>query len=785
MKQNYFKGLFGAVGIVLLMLPTFAHAQMAESDIITMTQTSFANFKANKWNNFGSYWGWMTADGTGYRYFWEQALCMMALEDEAEYGTSPDAKAMVVQNLDGFITYYGSGYGLGWNDYIDDIGWVQCAFARGFRITGDRKYLNAATQMFNVGFSRGNLGPVARWANTNKDGREGLWWRVSHNRYMGYDATGKGGTEGTGAEVKNQDFYKSPLSTSPHIVTGAYLYKFTGKQEYLDKAIKLWEWEINTLWEPSDDSGIHEGQNIPREDMVATYGTGFEAVTSGLRSRRTMHDLSTFFEGTNALYKCTGDRRFLAYCWKIVNSVLYHRLDATSTIQNAFSAKDGSWCWEAGRAWTMFCADNNLWDFKGNIPIIEGKYTDYTGVEKPYTSKVIGTIKTIPNNWTLYQFMANSAKVIKDDIAHNIILPTNRASNNIWGNTLVISDAVKLEAENATQVNGPKIGLGTGKYTASGQQIMVTPISVVDVTSASNGKKVSNTGWGNNLEFTYTAKSAGTCYLEVTYATAELRYLIIKVNSEPSKIMTCDNTGGVNTFSRQEIEVPFIAGDNKIVIGGTNLNWGPDLDYISLTMKTVASTVTPKDNTVNPLVALKSTKIEAETGLFQQPAGDPAGRPDPIATTSNTIFSGGKKISNVGGLNTATYTFNASEAGTYQLLVSYGTIVSSYIELTVNGSLQTIPCTATSSINTMKESRPIQVMLSAGSNTIMMGNNEMMGPDIDYILVNKVNAPTGIESVYSEPTILDNNYYNIYGQRVTDIKQNVIYIHNRKKFILR
>lgn len=579
MKANHCRILFCAVGISLQFLCPSARAQMADAEIKKMTETSFANFKANKWHNFGEYWGWQTKDGEGYRYYWEQALCMMALADEAEYGTTPDARDMLVKNLDGFMKKNGEGLGLGWIDYIDDFGWVQCAFARGYRITGDKKYLDAAIKIFNVGFERGTLGPTKRWENKFKDGREGLWWRVDNNRYKDFDKEGKNGVSADSKEVKNQDFYKSPLSTSPHIVTGAMLFDFTGNREYLDKAIRMWEWEINTLWEFSDDSGIHEGENIPREAM-----NGWEAIKPGLRNRRTMHDLSTFFEGTHGLYQCTGDKRYLAYCWKIVNSVLIHRLDKNSAIQNAFSARDGAWCWEAGRAWTMFCADNNLWNFKGGIPLVEGSYTDYTGTPKTYTSKVKGNLTKIPNDWTLYQFMANSAKQIQESNGTSIILPTNRAVKGVWKTGFTVSKPAILEAEKPTQLNGPNVGKSTGKKGAQGEEL-VGKITVADVPSASGGKKVTNVGWGNTLQFTYNATNACTARFEVAYATPEPRTITLGVNGEAPVVLACENTGGPNVFKTQTIEIQLRAGINKFVLGGTDTAWAPDLDYFSFSLK--------------------------------------------------------------------------------------------------------------------------------------------------------------------------------------------------------
>ena len=204
--------------------------------------------------------------------------------------------------------------------------------------------------------------------------------------------------------------------------------------------------------------------------------------------------------------------------------------------------------------------------------------------------------------------VANSGNTNADDIATEIRENiTKNAKIDVtlaqWGGCFVRFDCTDttsadvLEAEDAKQVNGTKIGLSTGKFNSSGQEIMVTPISVSDATSASNGKKVINTGWGNNLDFTYTAKSAGIAYLTLAYATAEQRYTIISVNAELPKLMICESTGSNSAFATQVIETPIKAGDNKIVVGGTNLNWAPDLDYISILMKTINTDIKPIYNT--------------------------------------------------------------------------------------------------------------------------------------------------------------------------------------------
>lgn len=724
-----------------------------ETAIIEMTSKSFDNFKANKWHNFGEYWGWQEANGDGYRYYWEQALCTMATANIAEYGTNEDATTVLKQNLDGFLVKYGDGVGVGWNEHIDDLGWVQCAYALGYRITRNPKYLNKAKRLFNTGFTRGNLGPYKGTENTVKDGSEGLWWRVPASRWQPNDELATSGTEGDGYVIKNQDFYKSPLAVSPHVTTGAYIYSFTGEEEYLNKAIKLWQWEVNTLWVDDDDSGLYEGYDTYRAEIVDKDGNTQPERPEGFRTRRTMHDLSSFFEATNALWMCTGEEVYLAWCWKIVNTVLQYRLDQYGIIQNAFNARDGSWCWEAGRAWTMFCADNGLWDFKGQVPTYEGTYEDYTGKSKAYTSKVKGKLNTIPNGWTLYQFMAASASRIQNSNSTCIILPTNREVD-VWSTKGKTTQ--DLEAEEAAFEN------------KDGNE----PIVAAKDAQASDGYTAKNVGNGNWLKFTTDEMRQDYYTIYVSYASDTETRLTVRANGEAATV-DCPATGG-NRFRQGHdtvsVVLPLVQGVNTIEVGSDDATC-PFIDKIFL--RRVTGINIP-------------TNGEAEGAVLDEG----------VTITKDNQASDGNTVTGLGDGRWLSFTYKAPASAYYTVNVQYASEMDRHLAIQANGGeVEDLLCAKTGDGNKFRNGYgtvTFVVYLNAGNNTIKLGLDSGEAPVLDKYTVTfssfKQEA-TGIDTVTTpsagnaeaRPT----GWFTPQGIRVAKPSKKGLYIKDGKKVIVK
>lgn len=717
-----------------------------EQAVQQMADQSFDNFKANKWHNFGDYWGWQTKDGDGYRYYWEQNLCMMATAAVAEYGTHPEAKDMSILNTDGFTARYGSNYGIGWNDYIDDIGWCLDSYLLAYRHSRQQRFLNAAVRIFNTGFKRGNLGPTNLWANTYQDGREGLWWRVDHSRWQPSNDNATQGVECSGIEVKNQDHYKSPLSTSPHIEGAAMLYVFTGDEQYLDKADKMWQWVIDTLWEKSQDKGIYEGWNTYRPNMLDKDGNWTGERQAGPRGQQKLHHVGTFLEATNALYQATGDEKYLAWCWKMVNSVLVHRLDGNGIIRNVYDSNDGSWCWEFARGMTNFCSDNMLWDFKGQIPLIEGEYTDYLGNKRTYTTKANGQQKSFPNGWTLYQWMAASASQIKDNNGTCIVLPTNRDAD-AWADLPVKAGGnMTLEAEDASLIGNAEVAKD---LQASG----------------GNTVTLNSGGW---LSFTSHQKSEGYAELSVVYATGEDRKLCVEVNGEVNGVYDCHKTGsgfkvrnGIDTLT---VSMFLLCGDNVIRLGSDD-NDCPNIDKIILR------------KLKNTLVST-SFEIEAEQ----------AGLDGSAAVSKDLQASGGNTVVGLGNGSWLSFEYTAPISGIYDISVQYMSESELPLAAVVNDGTPTeISCKATGGNKARYgvETVMFSLYIPEGANVIRLGHDAAACPVLDKISLKFSGNTSGITSV---GVSVDNRgkrlsgWYTLQGQKLDRAPaRKGLYILNGKK----
>ena len=746
-----------------LLVPKVASAQALidvydEDAIREMTEQSFHNFKDNKWGYIQTsesgdqfyVWGWKTKDGDGYRYYWEQNLCMMALAALAEYSSvSVEAKAMSELNTDGFTDKYNHNpehkWGTSWNEFTDDLGWALDSYLLAYRHSRKKAYLDAAIVIFNTAFTRGNLGPTERWENTIKDGREGLWWRVPPSRWKSTNATATQGTEGAGYEVKNQDHYKSPLGVSPVIQGGAMLYIITQDKTYLDKAEKLWEWTINTIWEKSD-KGIYEGWNCALEQRKDEDGWG--ARNEGYRGQQKLHHVGTFLEATNILWKATGEERYYAWCWKMVNSVLLYRLDNYGIIKNVFDSKDGSWCWEFGRGMTNFCADNNLWDFKGQVPLIEGEYVDFKGETKTYTTKANGALKSFPNGWTMYQWMAASASRIKDNNATCIVLPTNRDAD-VWFDLKIKgSNNMTLEAEEAT-LSGNAVA-GNDLQASGGQTVTMDA--------------------GSWIEFVCPQNEEGNANIDIIYASAEDRKLSLLVNGNPIGTYDCPATGTGykmrNGSDTLHITTFLFEGDNVIKLG-SDTEACPTLDKIIIKKVKGENVKTVLD-------------LEAEEGT---PMG--------AAEIGNDLqASGGKVVKALGSGSWLSFTYNAPLDGNYELTIQYISAEDRPLSAVVNDGVPTTQtCKATGGDKARNGVGDVTftLQLAAGENIIKLGHDTETAPILDKMSIKLISIGTDIEPIITQQTKQTSlsGWYNLNGQRLSEApSKQGIYIHDGKKVII-
>lgn len=116
-------------------------------------------------------------------YFWRQALDIQAAEDVYDSTGRVETRDLIKGLLDTFLQQNQGSGGLtdwNWNEYNDDLNWAGLAFARGYRITGNRTYLAQAQYAFNRVYDRG-------W-DTALGG--GIWWDIRKQEKSAVEAIG-------------------------------------------------------------------------------------------------------------------------------------------------------------------------------------------------------------------------------------------------------------------------------------------------------------------------------------------------------------------------------------------------------------------------------------------------------------------------------------------------------------------------------------------------------------------------------------------------------------------
>ena len=515
-----------------------------------------------------------------------------------------------------------------------------------------------------------------------------------------------------------------------------------------DMADKMFIWELDTLWEQSQDRGIYEGWNTYRPNMQDKDGNWTGERQAGHRGQQKLHHIGTLLEGVNALYQATGEEKYLAWCWKMVNSVLVHRLDGNGIIQNVYDSKDGSWCWEFARGMTNFCADNQLWDYKGIVPLIEGEFIDYAGKKRTYTTKANGRLASFPNGWTMYQWMAACASRIKDNNGTCIVLPTNRQANAWYDLPIKAGGNLTLEAEDATLIGNAEVSRDL---------------------QASGGNTVTMNagGW---LSFFSNQRDEGFANLSIVYATGEDSRLSVVVNDNLSGTYDCPKTGsgnkvrnGVDTLT---VSIFLLKGDNIIKIGSDD-NDCPNIDKVILKKL--------RNSNINTTL-----EIEAENATLNGTAG----------VSKDLQASGGNTVTGLGNGSWLSFNYTAPISGIYDVTVQYMSETDLALAATVNdGSPIVVNCPATGGTKARNGVGTVEFSLyiAEGDNTIRLGHDTEACPVVDKISL-KFSSTSGIttlcKSIDSRRERL-HGWYTLQGRKLSEAPtQRGVYILNGKKVFI-
>ncbi|MDH6371881.1 putative alpha-1,6-mannanase (GH76 family) [Paenibacillus sp. PastF-3] len=192
-------------------------------------------------------------------YYWWQAHVIDILVDGYERSGDP-AYSLRIKELSQSLAIYNGGTFL--HNYYDDMEWTALALLRAHRVSGDEAYLSAVLDL---------------WADI----------KTAWNDKLG----------GGMAWKKDQLDYKNTPANAPAAILAARLYELCHKQEDLEWALRIYEWNQMNLVDPATGS-VWDGMNRLGDgqidfDWEFTYCQG------------------VFLGAGLELYKNTGDARYL------------------------------------------------------------------------------------------------------------------------------------------------------------------------------------------------------------------------------------------------------------------------------------------------------------------------------------------------------------------------------------------------------------------------------------------------------------------------------------------
>ncbi len=199
-------------------------------------------------------------DGT-----WTLALDIFAIQDTYERTGKEEHKTLINELCNSFAVLNPIPYT--WNGWNDDLAWMGLVNIRGYQATGSTGQLEVAEHCFNLAYNRG-------WNTIFNDG--GIWEQQP-------DMTPGG-----------MGINKEALSNNPNGHLACLLYESTGNEDYLSKAIQIYNWSKSHLFNPTNGqvyTGVERWGEINKSTAVYNQGS--------------------FIDFANHLYKLTGDETML------------------------------------------------------------------------------------------------------------------------------------------------------------------------------------------------------------------------------------------------------------------------------------------------------------------------------------------------------------------------------------------------------------------------------------------------------------------------------------------
>ena len=245
-------------------------------------------------------------------FMWGQAYMIAGVEDAYERNNAPDRKQLVTELLNTFIENeiaHDKNKDLAWDTWNDDLQWAIIALIRGYQITGNTLYRDAAVKNWNVVYNRG-------WDATFGGG---IWEKM--------DNVPNGG--------------KGCLSNYPQIMSGCMIYQATKNADILAKCKAVYDWGRPHLFDPASGRLYEDwgpaGRNDKSDDNL---------YTSGL-----------FINAANALYQITRTPGYL----NDARLAASHQIKRYPVLTQDHPANGGFGADQFVRALSLLGRQNNLW----------------------------------------------------------------------------------------------------------------------------------------------------------------------------------------------------------------------------------------------------------------------------------------------------------------------------------------------------------------------------------------------------------------------------------------
>jgi len=240
------------------------------------------------WNEAGYFNYGSNQSDRGFQY-WPNAHAMDVVIDAYLRTNNASYKSYFDTWFAGVKVRNGGSY---FNVYYDDMEWNALTFLRLYEVTKEQKYLDAVHLLWDD--------ILLAWNDEFVGG--GLAWK------------------------KDQPYSKNACSNGPASILASRLYKLTKEEEYLNWAIKIYDWQKENLYNRATGAVYDniDGRTNTLNSVALTYNQG------------------TFLGTAVELFRITKDVVYLNDAQKISNYTITKCIDASNNVLRDEGAGDGA-----------------------------------------------------------------------------------------------------------------------------------------------------------------------------------------------------------------------------------------------------------------------------------------------------------------------------------------------------------------------------------------------------------------------------------------------------------